>query len=81
MKTNSKWCSTDKNNKNGITLDNITSVSGYNQIINTPTHFTRDSSTCCDSTFSLSKSYFNTVIEQSIYNKCHHSHARNSVLI
>ena len=29
----SKLCSTDNNNKSGITLDNITSTSGYNHMI------------------------------------------------
>ena len=36
----SKWCSTEKNNKAEIILENITSTAVYNQIITKPTHFT-----------------------------------------
>ena len=44
----SEWCSTDKNYKDGIELENIRSTAGYNQIINKPTHFTNVSSSCID---------------------------------
>ena len=60
----SKWCSTDKNNKARIVLENITSTAGYNQIINRPTHFTNASSSCIDLTFSLNTTYLITGIEQ-----------------
>ena len=46
----SKGCSTDKNNKAGIILENITSTSGYNQMI-TPARFTSGSSLGIDLIF------------------------------
>ena len=68
----SKWCSTDKNNKTGIVLDNITATAGYNQTINKPTHFANVSS-CFDLIFASNMTYLITEIEQSIYDKCHHN--------
>ena len=38
----SKWCSSDRNNTAGVELDNITMTSGYNQMIDKPTHFTKN---------------------------------------
>ena len=52
-----KCCSTDKNNKAGSTLENITLTLGYNQMINTPSHFTNGSSSCIDLIFSSNTSY------------------------
>ena len=69
----SKWCSTDKNSKPGIVLENITSTAGYNQTINEPTYFTNVSSSCIDLIFASNTTYLNTGIEQSIYDKCHHN--------
>ena len=68
----SKWCSTVKNNKAGVVLENIKSTAGYNQIINKPTHFTNVSSSCIDLIFASNTSYLSTGLEQSIYDKCHH---------
>ena len=68
----SKWCSTGRNNKAGIVLENITSTAGYNQIINKPTHFTNVSSSCIHLIFALKTTYLTTGIEQSVYDKCHH---------
>ena len=69
----SKWFSTDKNNKSGIVLENITSTAGYNQTINKPTHFTSVSSSCIDLIFASNTTYLNTGIEKSIYDKYHHN--------
>ena len=33
----SKWCASDRNNSTGIELDNITTTSGYNKMIDKPT--------------------------------------------
>ena len=44
----SKWFTSDKNNTSGIELDNITMKSGYNQMIDTPTHYINVSSSCTD---------------------------------
>ena len=49
----SKWCASDKNNTAGIKLDNITITSGYNQMIDKPTHYNNESSSCIDLIFSL----------------------------
>ena len=35
----SKWCNSDKSNRAGAELDNITTSAGYCQLINEPTHF------------------------------------------
>ena len=48
----SKWCSSDKNNTTGIELDNITMTSGYNQMIDKPTCYINESSSCIDLVFS-----------------------------
>ena len=69
----SKCCSTDKNNKAGSLLENITLTAGYNQTINKPTHFTNVSSSCIDSIFASNTTYLTAGIKQSIYDKCHHN--------
>ena len=48
----SKWCSSDKDNKAGCELDNITTSAGYSQMIDKPTHFINESSSCIDLIFS-----------------------------
>ena len=53
MQNISKWCASDKNNTAGIKLDNITIASGYNQMIDKPTHYNNESSSCIDLIFSL----------------------------
>ena len=73
MQKHWKWCSTNKSNKTGIVLENITSTARYNQIINKPTHFTNVSSSCIDLIFASITTYLNTGIEKSIYDKCHHN--------
>ena len=35
----SEWCTSDKNNSTSIELDGITTTSGYNQMIDKPTHY------------------------------------------
>ena len=44
----SKWRASDKNNTAGIELDNITMTSGYNQMIDKPTRYITESSSCID---------------------------------
>ena len=62
----SKRCFTDKKNKAGIILDKFAWISGYNQIINTPTLLRNSSSLCIDLIFSSNVSYWTTGMEQSI---------------
>ena len=69
----SKWCSTNKNNKAGIVLENITSTAGYNQVINKPTHFTNALSSCTDLIFASNTTYLTAGVQQSIYDKCDHN--------
>ena len=42
----SKWYNSDKNNRVGIKLDNITTRAGYSQSINESTHFVNKTSSC-----------------------------------
>ena len=44
----SKWCNSDETNTAGIELDNITMTSGYNQMIDKPTHYINESSSRID---------------------------------
>ena len=70
----SRWCSSDKDNKAGCELDNITTSAGYSQMINKPTHFINESSSCIDLIFSSNHSLTkNCGIDHSIYDKCHHN--------
>ena len=48
----SKLCSSDKDNKAGCELDNITTSAGYSQMIDKPTHFINESSSYIDLIFS-----------------------------
>ena len=48
---NSKWCASDRNNSVAIELNNITTTSCYNQIIDKPTHI-NESASCIDLIFS-----------------------------
>ena len=70
----SKWCASKKDNIAGVELDNITATSGYNQMINKPTHFIYESSSCIDlilsSNVNLTK---NCGVEQPLYKACHHN--------
>ena len=70
----SKWCASDKNNTAGIELDSITMTSGYNQMIDKPTHFINESSSCIDLIFSSNVNLTkNCGVEQSLYKSCHHN--------
>ena len=70
----SKWCSSDRNNVAGLEIDNITTTTGYSQLINKPTHFINGTSSCIDLILSSNVSFIrNYGIEQSIYEKCHHN--------
>ena len=48
----SKWCNSDRSNRAGIDLHNITTSAGYSQLINEPTHFINKTSSCIDLIFS-----------------------------
>ena len=70
----SKWCASDRNNSAGIELDNITTTSGYNQMIDKPTHYINESSSCIDLIFSSNVNLTkNCGVEQSLYETYHHN--------
>ena len=70
----SKWCASDKSSTAGIQLDNITMTSGYNQMIDKPTHYINESSSCIDLIFSSNVNLTkNCGVEQSLYEKCRHN--------
>ena len=70
---NSKWCPTDKDNIPGLEIDTLTSTAGYSQIINKPTHFINNASSCIDLIFSTNTNLVtNSGVEQSLYKTCHH---------
>ena len=74
MQKCSKWCTTEKNNAAGLEIDSITTASGYSQMINKPTHFINESSSCIDLIFSSNTSFVkNCGSELPIYEKCHHN--------
>ena len=56
----SKRLSTDKNNKTGITFENISSTAGDNQMINKRTHFINVSTSCTDLILASNTSYLTT---------------------
>ena len=68
------WCYSDKSNRTGIELDNITTSADYSQLINEPTHFINKTSSWIDLIFSL---YLNITsncgIEKAIHEKCCHN--------
>ena len=66
----SKWRFTDKNNKDGIALENMTTA-GFNHIINEPIHFTNVSASSIDFVFTSNAIHLTTGIEQLIYDKAH----------
>ena len=68
----SKWCNSDKSNRAGIELDNITTSAGYSQLINEPTHIINKTSSYIDLIFSSDLNVTrNCGIEKTIYEKCH----------
>ena len=70
----SKWCISDIDNTGGLKLDCITTAGAYSQMINKPTHFINESSSCMDLIFSSHTSFVkNCGSELSIYEKCHHN--------
>ena len=70
----SKWCASDGNNAAGIELDNITTTSCYNQMIDKPTHYINESSSFIDLIFSSNVNLTKYCgVEQSLYETCHHN--------
>ena len=69
----SKWYSFDTSDNIGKELDTITSTVGYSQIIDKPTHFTNNSSSCIDLIFTSNPSILvDSGTEKFLSNICHH---------
>ena len=69
----SKWCASDKNNTAAIESDNITTTSDYNKMIDKPTHYVNESSSCVDLIFSSNVNLRkNCDVEQSLYETRHY---------
>ena len=69
----SKWYSFDTSNNIGKELDTVTSTVGYSQVIDKPTHFTNNSSSCIDLVFTSDPSILVDLhIEKSLSTSCHH---------
>ena len=70
----SKWCPSDKDNKAGQEIDTFTTTSGYTQTIDQPKHIINNKSSCTDLLFTANSKFLCDVgVEQTIYEKCHHS--------
>ena len=70
----SKWWSLDKENAEGGEINSLTSACSYSQIINQPTHITKESSSCIDLVFTTSPSLIsNTGVDLSLFDKYYHS--------
>ena len=69
----SKWYSFDTSDNVGKELDTITSTVGYSKIIDKPTLFPNNSSSCIDLTFTSNPSILvDSGIETSLSRSCHH---------
>ena len=70
----SRWWSLDKDNVEEHEINFLTSAWGYSQLINKPTHVTKESSSCIDLIFALSPNLIReTGVELSNFEKCHHN--------
>ena len=69
----SKWWSLGKENAVGRETNSFTSACGYCQIINQPTHITKESFSCIDLIFTTSPNLIsNTGVDLSLFENCHH---------
>ena len=70
----SKWWSLDKENAERREISSLTSACCYGQIINQPTHITKESSSCIDLVFTTNPNLIrNTGVDLPLFDKCHHS--------
>ena len=69
-----QWWALDKENKGGREISFVTSSAGYSQLIDQPTHITKESSSCIDLIFTSHPSFISTSrVELSPYEKFHHN--------
>ena len=70
----SKWCSLDKNNAAGETLQTNTPNTGYSQLINKPTHCVNGNSSCINFFFASNTNLvINFGVYPILYKTCHHN--------
>ena len=65
-----KWWKLDKENIEGREINIITCAAGYSQLINQPTHITKDKEFCIDFT-SNPNLISSSGVELSLFEKCH----------
>ena len=69
----SQWRSLDKENNEGREISSLTSA-GYSQLIDQPTHITKEPSSCIGLIFTSNPSFISASgVELSLYEKCHHN--------
>ena len=69
-----KWWKLDKENLEGREINIITRAAGYSQLINQPTHITKDYFTCIELIFTSNPNLINSSgVEMSLFEKCHHN--------
>ena len=69
-----KWWKLDKENLEGREINIITRAAGYSQLINQPTHITKDSLSCIDLIFTSNPNLINSSgVEMSLFEKCRHN--------
>ena len=70
----SRWWNLDKDDVEGREINSLTTACGYSQLINKPTHVTKESSSCVDLIFATSPNLIReTGVELVIFEKCHHN--------
>ena len=69
-----QWWSLDKENNEGHEISFLTSSASYSQLIDQPTHITKECSSCVDLIFTSNPSAISALgVELSLYEKCHHN--------
>ena len=69
-----QWWALDKENNEGCEISFLTSWAGSSQLIDQPTHITKESSSCIDLIFTSNPSFISASgVELSLYEKCHHN--------
>ena len=69
----SSWWSKDSNTPEGLKFFSLTSANGFSQLINEPTHFQGNSSSCIDLSFtSQGNLSVNSGVHTSLHPKCKH---------
>ena len=69
-----QWWALDKENNEGHEISFLTSSAGYSQLIDQPTHITKESSSFIDLIFTSNPSFISASgVELSLYQKCNHN--------